>query len=206
MKFLNDTKGIIHVGANKGNERVAYNNHKLNVLWFEPIPYIFNKLVNRTKDYIPAQKCLQILITDVDGKEYDFKISSNRGLSSSIFDMKLHKEIWKGIEMGNSIKIKSQTLNTIFKTENIDLYDSMVLDTQGSELLVLKGAGNIIEKMKYIMVEVADFEAYECCCKLPEIQEFMDNNGFKEFDRVVQTSKEKNNIGNYYDITYKRGK
>ena len=207
MTFLKDIKGVIHVGANKGNERHIYNQNNLNVLWFEPIPSVFSILQRKISYYKEKQKCIQALITDEDDKEYEFKVSSNSGLSSSIFDLNLHKQIWKRVSVTNSIKIKSTTLNSVFKNNSIldiNLYDSMIIDTQGSELLVLNGASNIVPKMKYIMVEIADFEAYTGCCKLPEMEEFMKNNGFRECERIVQTLKESNGVGNYFDMVYKR--
>lgn len=206
MEFLKDIKGVIHIGANKGNERHIYNQYNLNVLWFEPIPNVFSILQRKTRFYKDKQKCIQALLTDEDNKEYDFKISSNSGLSSSIFDLNLHKQIWKKVSMTNSIKIKSTTLDSVFKNDPIldaNLYDSMIIDTQGSELLVLKGAKDIIPQMKYIMVEIADFDAYAGCCKLPEMEEFMKNNGFCESERIVQTLKETNGVGSYFDMVYK---
>ena len=42
--FLNNVSGVIHVGANSGQERYEYNLYSLDVIWIEPIPKIFNKL------------------------------------------------------------------------------------------------------------------------------------------------------------------
>src|SRR5262245_45342089 len=40
-------KGIIHVGANVGQERDDYATYGLNVLWIEPIPWLFAQLKSR---------------------------------------------------------------------------------------------------------------------------------------------------------------
>ena len=44
-------------------------------------------------------------------------------------------------------------------------YDALVLDTQGSELLVLKGAAGLLPNIKYVQAEVADFESYSGACR-----------------------------------------
>ena len=84
----------------------------------------------------------------------------------------------------------------------IDKYQALIVDTQGSELLVLKGAGNLLRKFKYIKVEVADFESYAGCCQVSDIERFLKFSGFKEFCREKLTSSK--NGGSYYDILYKR--
>jgi hypothetical protein len=42
--FLGDVSGVVHVGANIGQERQLYAAHKLNVLWIEPISEVFKRL------------------------------------------------------------------------------------------------------------------------------------------------------------------
>jgi hypothetical protein len=37
-RFLRRTKGVVHVGANEGQERDIYARYNLNVLWIEPLP------------------------------------------------------------------------------------------------------------------------------------------------------------------------
>lgn len=57
-------------------------------------------------------------------------------------------------------------------------FDSAVLDVQGAELLVLKGAGNYLAQMNFVCCEAADFEAYAGACKLKTLSAFMQENGF----------------------------
>ena len=39
--FLRDVTGVVHVGANTGQERDKYARHGLSVIWVEPIPDIY---------------------------------------------------------------------------------------------------------------------------------------------------------------------
>jgi FkbM family methyltransferase len=204
--FLKDIKGIIHVGANDGGERTLYNNYDISVIYIEPIPAIFDKLKKNIDLDIQSGKkyiALNYLIVDKDDEVFDFKISKNNGLSSSIYDFKDVTKLFRGLEMVDSLKIHGITLATAIEKEGVNIknYDAMIIDTQGSELLVLSGAKKIISNFKYIMTEVADFEAYAGCCVLRDIEEFMGENSFKETFRKLQRKKEC--VGSYYDILYK---
>ena len=96
-RILRSGSGVIHVGANIGQEREQYYKMDLNVLWVEPIPHIFEQLNENISD-IPKQEAIQALVTDKDGESYDFNIASNNGASSSIFDIKEHADIWPDVK------------------------------------------------------------------------------------------------------------
>jgi FkbM family methyltransferase len=195
--------GLIHVGANIGQERDHYEKWGLDVVWVEPIPETYAALVHNIRNH-PRQKALNALVTDIDGSERVFHISNNEGLSSSIFDLKLHKELWPTVGYARSITLETVTLPTLLRESGIDArrFDCLVLDTQGSELLVLRGAGPLLQNFRYIKTEVADFEAYEGCCLLVDLDAFLRENGFVEFDRVVKSRLDSG--GTYYDIVYRR--
>ena len=201
-KFLEEVKGVIHVGANTGQERIFYKLLGLKVLWIEPIPETFNQLLINIKDF-PNQTALNQLITDKDNKLYDFYITNNDGLSSSLFELKLHKKMWPEVKEEETISLRSKTLDTIFNEEilNIDDFQALVIDTQGSELLVLKGCKKILSKLKYVKSEAADFESYKGCCLLKDINNFLTNNGFEEVNRFA--TGENDEIGQYFDILFK---
>ena len=150
------------------------------------------------------QQCFKALVTDIDDKEYQYHISNNNGKSSSILDIKYHKDIWPAVRYSNTISIKSITLASLLKKEKIDItdYDALILDTQGSELLVLRGSIKILDHFKYIKTEVADFESYEGCCQLDDIYIFMKEHGYKEHSRKKFISR--SGVGNYFDIVYKK--
>lgn len=200
--FLKTSKGIIHIGANSGQERDVYHKNNLNVLWIEPIEEVFNVLQSNIEGY-PNQIALKALLTDEEGKEYNFNIASNNGESSSIFDLKGHKDIWPDIDYEKSVLLKSETLPSLIKINDINLenYDILSLDTQGSELLILNGAKDLLENFKYIKSEVADFEAYDGCCTLNDINKFMFDNNFKLQSKFRFANRQKG--GSYYEVIYK---
>lgn len=202
-RYLNYVTGLVHIGANSGQECAIYDGYGLNVVWVEPIPRIFEQLQKNISRY-DKQRAFQELITDTDNIEYKLHIANNNGASSSIYDFKDHKDMWPDIDYEDSILLKSRTLSSLFKIELLDIskYQALVVDTQGSELLVLKGSLPLLSYFKYIKVEVADFESYEGCCTLSEMELFMQENGYVEFARKKYAKNDKG--GRYYDLIYKR--
>lgn len=202
-QFMKQVPGVIHVGANNGGERDAYAKYGLRVIWIEPDPEVFEILQKNIRGYV-GQKAFQYLVTDQDDSEYEFHIANNNGASSSILDLKLHLELCPDIVYERTIKLRSATLTSLLMKESVRAsdYPALVMDTQGSELLVLKGAKEILSSFQFIKIEVADFESYKGCCQLKDIDLFMKHNGFKEICRSKFA--EHSGGGSYYDILYKR--
>ncbi|MGO1119576.1 FkbM family methyltransferase [Rhodovibrionaceae bacterium A322] len=201
--FLSYVEGVIHVGANSGQERNHYNHHDLKVAWFEAIPSVFQDL-EKNLENLPRQKGFQYLLADEDGITFDFNISNNEGQSSSIYDLAMHKDVWPNIHYTHKEKLVSSRLDSVFAAENlsIDDYQAMVLDTQGSELLVLKGAGDLLHNLKYLRIEAADYEGYTDNCTVADLEAFLFPLGFKEITRLGFG--EHPSGGSYYDIIYAR--
>jgi len=201
--FLNNVSGVIHIGANSGQEREEYNLYSLDVIWIEPIPKVFKKLKKNIKRY-PKQKAYKYLLTNIDNQNINFKIANNAGQSSSILELNQHKDIWPKVEYTRSIKLKSSTLKNVIKHEKIDIkrYQALIIDTQGSELLVLKGGSNLLKNFRYIKTEAADFESYKECCLIKDLSKFLDKFGFKEIKKVKFATRKEG--GSYFDILYKR--
>src|SRR5262245_57815470 len=87
--FLKKCRGVIHVGANHGAECHVYGRNGLKVVWIEPIPDVFQLLVENIRDF-PDQMAINALITNEDGALCTLHISNNSGESSSILDLHLH--------------------------------------------------------------------------------------------------------------------
>lgn len=202
-RLLKKINGIIHVGANTGQEIKLYAQYGLPVVWIEPIPEVFETLQSNLAG-VQKQIAIKGLVTDIDNKEYDFKLASNNGASSSILEFNLHQDIWPEVTFEKTIKLFSATLPSLLKNNNINIsdYDMLVMDTQGSELLVLNGAIPILKNFTYIKTEVPDFESYKGCCQLEDLQAFLSQHGYKEFSRHKFATHP--NGGNYYDIVYKK--
>ncbi len=163
--FLSRVTGVIHIGAHLAEERDLYDTKGLNVVWVEPNPDLYSKIEENLKGR-PRQKAFCRLLTDSDDKEFPFHITSNDGISSSIFELAGHQKLWPNVTESRTVIMRSVTLQSLIEREKLDvrLYDGLVLDVQGAELLVLRGAAPFLNRFKYIKAEAADFELYKGCC------------------------------------------
>jgi FkbM family methyltransferase len=76
-------------------------------------------------------------------------------------------------------KRKTKKLDTMFSDESFDL---IKIDTQGSELDILKGGTELIKESKYILIETSVKE-YNIGAPLEdEIIKFMEDNGYGNYD------------------------
>jgi FkbM family methyltransferase len=57
--------------------------------------------------------------------------------------------------------------------------DFLKIDVQGAELLVLKGATNVLQRTSYIWIEVSFKPLYEGSATFDEVYRYMNNSGFR---------------------------
>jgi FkbM family methyltransferase len=177
-------RGVIHVGANTGQERDYYRDQGLDVLWIEPDYTAFRQLRENIAFY-PNQHAIWALITDKEFEHYTFHITGNSGLSSSIYPLKEHRNVWPDVHEVLTKQMCSYTLDSIFEEGawNLTLYNKLVIDTQGADLLVLKGATKTLKHMNYVQVEVSPLELYEGGCLENEVTDYLNKHGFTLIER-----------------------
>jgi FkbM family methyltransferase len=202
--YLRSCSGVIHIGANTGQERDTYAGYRLRVIWIEPLPAQFERLKQNIKA-LPNQIAINGLITDRDDVSTILHVSNNDGLSSSILDLSLHRDIWPDVHYVGDVAVNSVRLQTAISRAGLDIsnYDALVMDTQGSELLILRGLGADITHFRYIKTEAADFESYKGCATVSEISEFLISSyGYRLMrkDRFAQREAG----GSYFDLLFER--
>ena len=193
--FKISIKGILHLGAHKCEEYPVYKIFTNNIVWVEAIP----ELIQTAKEKYPELNIINEVIGDIDGKNVEFKITNNT-LSSSILDIKYHKEIHPNVIVERILKAQTKTLSTIFLEHklNIQDYNLLTMDLQGAEMLALKGLGDKITQFDYIYTEVNEKELYEGCCLLNDLDIYLGHFGF---DRKFVTT-----LNSYGNALYSRVK
>jgi FkbM family methyltransferase len=170
-QILQSSSGVLHVGAHFGEERDFYHQMKLNVFWVEAVPEFFKKLKNNISTY-PDQIAANYLLGNHDKKIVKFYLANNEGSSSSVF--KLTKDNgFQGLEMNGAIEIEMRRLDKVLKPIQVDSYPNWIIDAQGAELDVLKGAGKLLDQVSSIMVEVSTREIYKGGTNYLELKEFL---------------------------------
>lgn len=200
--FLKNRNGVIHIGANIGQEIKHYENLGIQkVCWIEADPEIYKILISNIKDY-KNQKAYNYLVTNKNNKKYNFNISNNGGNSSSIFSFKEHKQMYPGVQYNKKIILIGKTLKYIIRKENINLnnFSALVLDVQGGELKILQGAKDILDKFCYIKLETADFDFYYGGAKYQEISKYLSRFFFYEKKKIIIAKNSKGKKA--YDVLY----
>ncbi len=183
IKYLRFPKplGIIHVGANSGQEIEAYENSSAEAcVYIEPIPHIFQQLKDNIGN-LSNHYAVEALCSDVNGEEVEFYIASNEGQSSSMFPLGNHAQLYPDIKYINSIKLETRTLDSIIEEQFPQCqFDLLVLDTQGSELKVLMGSHYLLKsKIRYVFAEISEDPLYEGGCTFEEVTSFLKLYGFR---------------------------
>lgn len=177
--------GILHIGANYCQEQDAYETltSNDNIFWIEADP----RIVNAIRKQRPSINIFNALITDKDDELVDFHISNNNGLSSSVFQFDKHLINHPTIHMVETIKLSTMKLDTFVEKElkQYKVPNVLVIDVQGAEVLVLKGATKLLNSVDLILTEVNNDYTYKNCGLIGEIDSILKEHNFtKIFERI----------------------
>jgi FkbM family methyltransferase len=180
-------KGAIQVGAHYGQEIEDFlKNNITNIICFEPCPEAFEKLKTNS---INKALIFNFALGNDNKIVKMYVEKNNEGMSNSILKPLLHLNQYPHITFDFEINVKMKKLDD-FIEENKDLkisinnYNFICLDVQGFELEVLKGCQQTLKNIDYILCEVHRDELYENCCKVDQIDKYL--NQFN-FNRVETT-------------------
>lgn len=153
--------GVVHVGAHEAQEVDQYDG--INQLYIEPIPQIASKLQNRGLDVIAKAAA------DYTGKAKFFVTDFSQG-SSMLVPLE-HS-------VSEKILVDTDTLKNMIQEPS--KYNCLVIDTQGTELHVLKGAE--LDDFDMIICETNTRKRYAGAPLHQEVAEYMDGQGFMIVD------------------------
>jgi len=172
-KYISDVRGAIHVGANVGEEAPWYDRYGFTkVVWFEPNLDLIPKLKENISKF-PNQTCYPYGIHDslVEGVLH---ISSNDGQSSSILEFGTHSVDHPNVTYVKDMEVKFRRLDEMF-LQHLDIkeFNFLNIDTQGTELNVIRSLGELVSRFKYIYVEVNDAKVYKHCALVYDIDRYL---------------------------------
>jgi FkbM family methyltransferase len=182
-------KNLIFVGANDMVEIKEYVQYYDRGIFIEPIPAIMKHLCLHLKAaselYNARYKAIQALVAATEGNVIDFFLADNNGASSSIYPPNKNEWKWDVKFAERQAQVNCTRMDTIINNELSWLKKSgrlkfdVVVDTQGSELEVLKSFGQFLENIEKLVVEVSTREFYKGQPLFVEINAFLEKNKFK---------------------------
>lgn len=179
-KFGLIVTGILHVGANDGDEYRSYCALTVGPIAFvEAIPQMADKIKARLD---PARDdiCINAVCSDEAGQIVKFNVASNHGLSSSMLDLSKHAEIYPGIVYTESFMAETVTVDSLAaQYPSLAEVNLMIVDTQGADLKILRGATETLKHVDAVIVEVAEDALYAGGSTLNDIIDCLRSQGFE---------------------------
>lgn len=180
-KYGISPKGILHLGANVGEEAPVY--WELGVrkqIWIEGNTDVFLKLKQNIA-YNPDAVALNYVVGD-ENKDVVFHISNNASQSSSVLELGTHKQAHPEVHYVAHINARMQRVDEL----GLDLtgYDFLNVDLQGYDLKAIKGMGDLIRQFNWIYMEVNKEPLYEGCDLIDSVDLFMIANGFRRVETL----------------------
>ena len=175
------TPGVLHLGANTGQEAAAYAAQGIkNVIWVEALPVVHAALVRHIAPY-PGSTALLACVSDKDGETVAFNVANNGGQSSSFLQFGTHAVEHPDCKFVNQITMTTTRVDTLLAKHKLAVGPGWFLnvDLQGAELLALKGMDGLLHQFDHAYVEVNVRHLYKGCPLAPEIADYLARYGFQ---------------------------
>ena len=170
-------QGVLHVGAHNAEEEKEYVSNgwqgRGKILWVEANPELAEKM------RINLDPSLNLVFTGlawgISGVEKRFYLN-NFSQASSAFELGTAQEYYRNFQIKSEIILSTIRIDELINTEF--LFDFINLDVQGSELEVLLGCGELLQKIKWIYTEVNHIQVYKGIPLVGEIDSYLQSQGF----------------------------
>ena len=184
LKYLKEfgirPERLFHIGGHRGDEAAAYKERGAQtVVFVEAIPELFKALEQNLLPF-PEFHAVCAVCSDVTGAEVDFHVSSNDGGSSSLLGLGNLPKFYPRIQYVETLRLKTTTADDLRAAQFQDIqFDTLVLDVQGAELYVLRGATTLLDQARALCIEVSEDELYEGGCTLDQVIAYVRPFGFR---------------------------
>jgi len=199
-KFHLPINSVVHVGSHLAQERDEYVQLAAkNVLWVEAIPWVANQARHILRDY-PNQKIESALLWSESGQKREFYVAGNEGSSSSTLKPYLISASHPEVSVSRTIVLQTETLDEVIARHDLNLSvgNLLVLDTQGAEIHILRGATNVLSHFDFIVAEVSTKELYESATEFKMFNSELKAMGFELIEAEI------NRVTGWGDALYAR--
>lgn len=189
----NDPLVIFDIGACQAEDSIKYAKlfTQANIYAFEALKSNFDKGIALIEEYnLSTRISLHFLaLSDKKGTATFYVSSENipnknpakeRGNKSSSLlpPTENQKKIFSWLSYKEQQEVETERLDTFCQRRGISKIDFIHMDVQGAELMVLQGAGNFLDKVHVLWLEVESLELYENQPLKNDIENFLQKAGF----------------------------
>lgn len=196
---------ILDIGAANGATAHYFSKQfpQASVIGFEPISKMFH-MAQKANEGNPQVTIRNLALYDSIGKK-EINITANF-LSSSIHELNsVEISHQPGAQQNKFNLIEKQEVRTsTLDEETKDLEEILLIkiDTQGSELHILKSGIETLKKTHLVLVEMNNHELYKDGCQYYDVDEFLRKQQFKLVDVIVVYRPD--GVAMEYDAIYER--
>lgn len=186
-KYRFQPKGVLHLGANVGEEAKAYDAAGIkNVIWIEANPELIPTLKQNVEYY--GHRVFNFCVGD-ENKETVLHLSNNAGQSSSVLKLGTHKKHHPTVHYERDVTVHMMRIDSFFRTlpdqtekYSLEGIDFLNADLQGFEGQALRGMGDLLNQIKWVYLEVNREYVYEGNALVGEIDQYLKGFGFKPIE------------------------
>jgi|GEM_PF-1039699 len=165
---------LYFIGCHTFHEREWFFNtfrHLEHLYLFEPLPNVRAQLEQDFAGH-PVVKVFPYAISDHDGQAV-FHVTNNLQ-SSSLLNMKEHKQLFPGVDAIGDIAVPQRCLETVIRDHDLADPDLLFIDVQGAEFQVLTGiARERLERVGMVFTEASTVEVYEGAKLLTDLNDYL---------------------------------
>lgn len=167
-KYPVSASGAIVVGAHTAEEHDVYTELGIHdIVYIEPCEKAFSILHDRFWKQADRIILIKAACADYTGKTTMHVETANTGMSNSILEPKQHLDYYPNIQFTDTEEVD------VIRLDDLDIsrerYNILIMDCQGAEGLILKGATELLKGIDLIYTEVNTAELYKGCMLLPEM-------------------------------------
>ncbi|MEM1165487.1 MAG: FkbM family methyltransferase [Planctomycetota bacterium] len=174
-------RGVIHIGGHLGQEAARYRAEGIDdQLWIEPQPEAFEAMRAAVGDS-PRVRCANVACGSTRGVAQLRQIDARGGGMSSLLEPGDEARARFGAEVSRLIEVPVVPLDELLEELSVDRarFNGVVIDVQGFELEVIRGAaGHIAAHVDVLVSEVSRRPLYEGSCLESDLDAELEPLGF----------------------------
>jgi FkbM family methyltransferase len=182
LKILPTNPTIVEVGCHVGNDtlELSFLFPEGKIYGFEPHPQLFAECWQRTQFRSNVQIWQTAMSEALGGSIFHPSSGSSTG-SGSLLEPTVHKINHPEVVFHTDKRffVFTSTLDLWSRSIGLEKIDLLWIDVQGAELLVFKGAEEMLQKTEYIYVEVSEIPLYEGGAAYSDLKALLGDLGFK---------------------------